>query len=37
VSVCPTGALFEKGKAVTEIVKERDLLPSLLLMRGRQR
>ncbi|MGE3270232.1 MAG: bidirectional hydrogenase complex protein HoxU [Chloroflexota bacterium] len=37
VSVCPTGALFEKGKAVTEMVKHRDLLPSLLLMRERQR
>jgi bidirectional [NiFe] hydrogenase diaphorase subunit len=37
VSVCPTGALFEQGKAVTEMVKERDLLSSLLLMRGRQR
>jgi bidirectional [NiFe] hydrogenase diaphorase subunit len=37
VSICPTGALFEKGKAVTEMVKERDLLPSLLVMRGRPR
>jgi bidirectional [NiFe] hydrogenase diaphorase subunit len=37
VSVCPTGALFEKGKAVTEMVKHRDLLPSLLTMRERLR
>jgi len=37
VSVCPTGALFEKGKGVTEMVKHHDLLPSLLAMRGRQR
>jgi bidirectional [NiFe] hydrogenase diaphorase subunit len=37
VSVCPTGALFEKGKAATEMVKHRDLLPSLLTMRERQR
>lgn len=37
VSVCPTGALFEQGKAVTEMVKHRELLPMLLNMRGRQR
>ena len=37
VSVCPTGALFEKGKAVSEMVKHRDLLPSLLTMRERRR
>ena len=37
VSVCPTGALFEKGKAVSEMVKHRDLLPSLLTMRERLR
>jgi len=37
VNVCPTGALFEKGKAVSEMVKRRDLVPSLLTMRGRQR
>ncbi|MCC7367882.1 MAG: bidirectional hydrogenase complex protein HoxU [Chloroflexi bacterium] len=37
VSVCPTGALFEQGKAVTEMVKHRELLPMLLTMRGRQR
>lgn len=37
VSVCPTGALVEKGKAVSEMVKQRDLVPSLLAMRERQR
>jgi bidirectional [NiFe] hydrogenase diaphorase subunit len=37
VQVCPTGALFEKGKAVSEMVKHRDLLPSLLTMRERLR
>jgi bidirectional [NiFe] hydrogenase diaphorase subunit len=37
VSVCPTGALFEKGKAAAEMVKQRDLVPSLLAMRERPR
>ncbi len=37
VSVCPTGALFEQGKAVSEMVKRRELLPMLLTMRERQR
>ena len=37
VSVCPTGALFEKGRAVAEMVKHRDLLTSLLSMRERPR
>jgi bidirectional [NiFe] hydrogenase diaphorase subunit len=37
VNVCPTGALFEKGKAVSEIVKRLDLVPSLLTMRERLR
>lgn len=37
VSVCPTGALFEKGKAVSEMVKHRDLVASLLTMRERLR
>ena len=37
VSVCPTGALFEQGKAVSEMVKHRELLPMLLQMRERQR
>lgn len=33
VHVCPTGALFEKGKAVTEMVKRREFLPYLMVMR----
>jgi bidirectional [NiFe] hydrogenase diaphorase subunit len=37
VNVCPTGALFEKGKSVSEMVKRPDLLPSLLTMRERLR
>ena len=37
VNVCPTGALFEKGRAVSEMVKRRDLVPSLLTMRERLR
>lgn len=37
VNVCPTGALFEKGKAVTEMVKRRDLVPLLVTMRERLR
>jgi bidirectional [NiFe] hydrogenase diaphorase subunit len=36
VSVCPTGALFEKGKAVTEMVKHREFLPFLVTMRERR-
>lgn len=37
VQVCPTGALFEKGKAVAEMTKRREFLPYLRLMReGRQ-
>lgn len=36
VQVCPTGALFHKGKAVAEMVKRRDFLPYLTLMRGDQ-
>jgi bidirectional [NiFe] hydrogenase diaphorase subunit len=35
VSVCPTGALFEKGKAVAEMVKHREFLPYLVTMRER--
>ncbi len=34
VQVCPTGALFEKGKAATEMVKHREFLPYLQAMRG---
>ena len=33
VQVCPTGALFEKGKAVGEMVKHRDFLADLMDMR----
>ncbi|MBE2271596.1 MAG: bidirectional hydrogenase complex protein HoxU [Anaerolinea sp.] len=33
VQVCPTGALFLKGKSVTESVKHRDFLPYLATMR----
>lgn len=37
VHVCPTGALFEKGKSVSEMSKRRQFLPYLTLMReGRQ-
>jgi bidirectional [NiFe] hydrogenase diaphorase subunit len=37
VHVCPTGALFEKGKSVAEMSKRRQFLPYLTLMReGRQ-
>ncbi len=34
VHVCPTGALFEKGKAVAEMEKRRQFLPYLTTMRG---
>jgi len=33
VQVCPTGALFERGKGVAEMTKERDFLPYLQVMR----
>ncbi|MCG3177934.1 MAG: NADP-reducing hydrogenase subunit HndD [Phycisphaerae bacterium] len=33
VQVCPTGALFVKGKAVGEMTKQREFLPYLTLMR----
>jgi bidirectional [NiFe] hydrogenase diaphorase subunit len=33
VQVCPTGALFEKGKSVAEMAKRREFLPYLELMR----
>jgi bidirectional [NiFe] hydrogenase diaphorase subunit len=33
VHVCPTGALFEKGKSVAEMHKRRQFLPYLTLMR----
>jgi NADH dehydrogenase/NADH:ubiquinone oxidoreductase 75 kD subunit (chain G) len=37
VQVCPTGALFEKGKSVAEMAKRREFLPYLTLMRDQQR
>jgi bidirectional [NiFe] hydrogenase diaphorase subunit len=37
VQVCPTGALFEKGKSVAEMAKRREFLPYLTLMRGQSR
>ena len=33
VHVCPTGALFEKGKSVAEMSKRKQFLPYLTLMR----
>jgi len=33
VHVCPTGALFEKGKSVAEMAKRRAFLPYLTMMR----
>jgi len=37
VHVCPTGALFEKGRSVAEMLKRRQFLPYLALMRGEDR
>jgi bidirectional [NiFe] hydrogenase diaphorase subunit len=37
VQVCPTGALFEKGKSVAEMAKRREFLPYLTLMREQPR
>jgi bidirectional [NiFe] hydrogenase diaphorase subunit len=36
VQVCPTGALLEKGKLGSAIVKKRDFLPYLAMMRGEE-
>ncbi|NJK78528.1 MAG: bidirectional hydrogenase complex protein HoxU [Chloroflexaceae bacterium] len=36
VHVCPTGALFEKGHSVAEMLKKRQFLPYLTAMRRRQ-
>jgi bidirectional [NiFe] hydrogenase diaphorase subunit len=33
VQICPTGALFAKGKSVAEMAKRREFLPYLQLMR----
>jgi bidirectional [NiFe] hydrogenase diaphorase subunit len=37
VQVCPTGALSEKGKSVSEMSKRRQFLPYLTLMREERR
>ncbi|HLY28694.1 MAG TPA: bidirectional hydrogenase complex protein HoxU [Aggregatilineales bacterium] len=37
VQVCPTGALFEKGKAVAEMSKRTEFLPYLTAMRSQNR
>ncbi|PJF43209.1 MAG: bidirectional hydrogenase complex protein HoxU [Candidatus Thermofonsia Clade 1 bacterium] len=36
VQVCPTGALFVKGKSVAEMTKRPDFLPYLAMMRSRK-
>ena len=37
VHVCPTGALFEKGRSVAEMAKRRQFLPYLTVMREEDR
>jgi len=37
VHVCPTGALFEKGRSVAEMLKKRPALPYLMLNRTMER
>ncbi len=37
VNVCPTGALFEKGKPVADRLKKRQFLPYLTMMREERR
>ncbi len=37
VQVCPTGALFEKGRSVSEMTKRRQFLPYLQMMREARR
>lgn len=37
VNICPTGALFEKGKSVSEMRKKHQFVPHLRLMRGDRR
>ncbi|MBV8375483.1 MAG: bidirectional hydrogenase complex protein HoxU [Verrucomicrobia bacterium] len=37
VHVCPTGALFEKGRSVAEMQKRREFLPYLKLMREQRK
>jgi bidirectional [NiFe] hydrogenase diaphorase subunit len=36
VHVCPTGALFEKGKSVAEMLKKRPALPYLMANRAQE-
>lgn len=36
VHICPTGALFEKGKSVTEMAKRQQFLAYLTLMRSKK-
>ncbi len=36
VQVCPTGALFDKGRSVAEMTKRAEFLQYLLAMRGRK-
>ncbi len=36
VHVCPTGALFEKGRSVAEMLKRRQFLPYLTMMREKR-
>ncbi|MFO7322322.1 MAG: bidirectional hydrogenase complex protein HoxU [Chloroflexota bacterium] len=36
VNICPTGALFEKGKSVAEMTKRGEFLPYLTTMRGKK-
>ena len=37
VNVCPTGALFDKGRGVAESVRRPDFLTYLLTMREQER
>lgn len=37
VNVCPTGALFEKGKSVAEMTKRQEFLPYLNVMREKRK
>ena len=37
VQVCPTGALFDKGKSVAEMTRRSNFLPYLALMREERR
>ena len=37
VNVCPTGALFDKGKSVAEMSKRKEFLPYLTTMREKRK